>query len=117
MPTAQDITVAKNYLTESELKILNNLVSGYFDFAEVQAMKHNPMYMSDYVEHLDRILSSLGEKVLEGTGTISHETAIEKAKMEYKKYQSKTLSSVEKDYLQTIKGLEKQAKGKVKKDK
>lgn len=117
MPTAQDITIAKNYLTESELKILNNLVSGYFDFAEVQAMKHNPMYMSDYVEHLDRILSSLGEKVLEGAGTISHETAIEKAKTEYKKYQSKTLSSVEKDYLQTIKGLEKQAKGKVKKDK
>lgn len=63
MPTAQDITVAKNYLKESELKILNNLVSGYFDFAEVQAMKHNPMYMSDYVEHLDRILSLSGEKV------------------------------------------------------
>ena len=117
MPTAQDITIAKNYLTESELKILNNLVAGYFDFAEVQAMKHNPMYMADYVEHLDRILSSTGEKVLEGSGTVSHAKAIEKAKSEYKKYQAKTLSPVEKAYLQTIKGLEKQAKSKVKKDK
>ena len=117
MPTAQDITIAKNYLTENELKILNNLVAGYFDFAEVQAMKHNPMYMADYVEHLDRILSSTGEKVLEGSGTVSHAKAIEKAKTEYKKYQAKTLSPVEKAYLQTIKGLEKQAKNKVKKDK
>lgn len=117
MPTAQDITIAKNYLTESELKILNNLVAGYFDFAEVQAMKHNPMYMADYVEHLDRILSSTGEKVLEGSGTVSHAKAIEKAKTEYKKYQAKTLSPVEKAYLQTIKSLEKQAKSKVKKDK
>ena len=117
MPTAQDITIAKNYLTESELKILNNLVAGYFDFAEVQAMKHNPMYMADYVEHLDRILSSTGEKVLEGSGTVSHAKAIEKAKTDYKKYQAKTLSPVEKAYLQTIKGLEKQAKSKVKKDK
>ena len=117
MPTAQDITIAKNYLTESELKILNNLVAGYFDFAEVQAMKHNPMYMADYVEHLDRILSSTGEKVLEGSGTVSHTKAIEKAKAEYKKYQAKTLSPVEEAYLQTIKGLEKQAKSKVKKDK
>ena len=117
MPTAQDITVAKNYLTESELKILNNLVAGYFDFAEVQAMKHNPMYMADYVEHLDRILSSTGEKVLEGSGTVSHAKAIEKAKSEYKKYQAKTLSPVEKAYLQTIKSLEKQAKSKGNKDK
>ena len=106
MPTAQDITIAKNYLTESELKILNNLVAGYFDFAEVQAMKHNPMYMADYVEHLDRILSSTGEKVLEGSGTVSHAKAIEKAKSEYKKYQAKTLSPVEKAYLQTIKSLD-----------
>ena len=116
MPTAQDVTVAKNYLTENELKILNNLVSGYFDFAEVQAMKHNPMYMADYVEHLDRILSSTGEKVLEGAGSISHAKAIEKAKAEYKKYQAKTLSPVEEEYLRAIKNLEKQAETKVKKD-
>ena len=116
MPTAQDVTVAKNYLTENELKILNNLVSGYFDFAEVQAMKHNPMYMADYVEHLDRILSSTGEIVLEGAGSISHAKAIEKAKAEYKKYQAKTLSPVEEEYLRAIKKLGKQAETKVKKD-
>ena len=116
MPTVQDVTVAKNYLTENELKILNNLVSGYFDFAEVQAMKHNPMYMADYVEHLDRILSSTGEKVLEGAGSISHAKAIEKAKAEYKKYQAKTLSPVEEEYLRAIKKLEKQVELKAKKD-
>lgn len=116
MPTAQDVTVAKNYLTENELKILNNLVSGYFDFAEVQAMKHNPMYMADYVEHLDRILSSTGEKVLEGAGSISHAKAIEKAKAEYKKYQATTLSPVEEEYLLAIKKLEKQAETKAKKN-
>lgn len=64
MPTLKDIQVAKNYLTEDELKVLNNLVSGYFDFAEVQAMKHKPMYMSDYVEHLDRVLSVTGENFI-----------------------------------------------------
>lgn len=117
MPTSQDIVIAKNYLNENELKILNNLVSGYFDFAEVQAMKHKPMYMTDYVEHLNRILPSSGEKVLEGAGSISHQKAIEKAKIEYKKYQAQSLSSVEKDYLQAIKGIEKQAKSNVKKDK
>ena len=117
MPTAQDIVVAKNYLTEKELKILNNLVAGYFDFAEVQAMKHNPMYMSDYVEHLDRILSSMGEQVLMGPGKVSHAKAVEKATNEYKKYQAKTLSSVEKAYLDTIKGLESQAKSKTQPDK
>ena len=57
-PTLKDVEIAKNYLTEDELKILNNIVSGYFDFAEVQAMRHNPMYMSDYVEHLDNLLKT-----------------------------------------------------------
>lgn len=59
-PTAKDIGIAKNYLTEDELRVLNGIVSGYFDFAEVQAMRHRPMHMSDYVEHLDRVLSSTG---------------------------------------------------------
>lgn len=60
-PTAKDIAIAKNYLSADELKILNNLVSGYFDFAEIQAMRRRPMYMNDYVENLDRILASTGE--------------------------------------------------------
>lgn len=106
-PTSKDITVAKNYLNADELKILNNLVSGYFDFAEIQAMKRKPMYMSDYIKQLDRILSATGEKLLSGAGSVSHHQAIEKAKTEFKKYQAKTLSPVEKDYLENIKSLQK----------
>ena len=109
-PTAKDIVVAKNYLSEDELKILNNIVSGYFDFAEVQAMRHNPMYMSDYVEHLDNVLKTTSEKLLIGSGKVSHSQAIEKAKQEYKKYTVQNLSPVEEAYLQTIKEIEKKAK-------
>ena len=109
-PAAKDITVAKNYLSEDELKILNNLVSGYFDFAEIQAMRHQPMYMSDYVENLDRILTSTGEALLTDAGKISHAQAIEKAKAEYKKYQVQSLSPAEEDYLQTIRAIENAAK-------
>lgn len=109
-PTMKDISVAKNYLSEDELKILNNLVSGYFDFAEIQAMRHTPMYMSDYVENLDRILSSTGEALLTDAGKVSHTQALEKARAEYKKYQVQNLSPVEEEYLQTIRAIEKAAK-------
>ena len=85
-PTMADIKIAKNYLDSDELKILNNLVSGYFDFAEIQAMKRKPMYMKDYIDHLDAILSSTGEKTLLDSGRVSQKTALEKAKAEYKKY-------------------------------
>ena len=112
MPVLSDVKVVKNYLDEDELKILNNLVSGYFDFAEVQAMRHNPMHMSDYIEHLDRVLSTTGEKLLEGAGTVSHKQAMEKAEQEYRKYQVETLSPVEEAYLETIRETEKFAKGK-----
>lgn len=101
------IKVAKNYLTEEELKILNNLVSGYFDFAEVQAMRHRPMHMSDYVEHLDRLLSLNGEEVLQNAGKVSHQQAMDKAEKEYRIYQKNTLSPVEESYLQAMKELEK----------
>ena len=114
MPVKSDIGVAKNYLTEGELKILNNLVSGYFDFAEIQAMRHSPMYMNDYIEHLDRILSSTGEKLLEGAGTVSHEQALKKAEAEYRKYQAENLSPVEREYLDVIIKTEKLAKEKAK---
>ncbi|MBD5136633.1 MAG: virulence RhuM family protein [Lachnospiraceae bacterium] len=113
-PVLKDIGVAKNYLNDEELKILNNIVSGYFDFAEIQAIRHNPMYMSDYVEHLDNVLKTTGEKVLQGAGTISHEQAIEKATEEYKKYQVQNLSPVEEEYLQSIKNLHSAAKKKAK---
>jgi hypothetical protein len=105
-PTLKDIAIAKNYLNEEELKILNNLVSGYFDFAEIQAMKRKPMCMEDYIRQLDAILVSTGEKVLNDAGKISHEQALEKAKEEYRKYQVKTLSPVEQHYLETIKAVQ-----------
>ena len=111
-PTAKDTHIAKNYLSEDELKILNSIVSGYFDFAEVQAMRHNPMHMSDYVEHLDHILSATGEKLLNGAGKVSHKQAMEKADKEYQRFIVNNLSPVEKSYLDTIKSLEKTAKKK-----
>ena len=113
-PTAKDIGIAKNYLTEEELHILNGIVSGYFDFAEVQAMRHRPMHMSDYVEHLDRVLSSTGEQLLVGAGKVSHKQAMEKANQEYQRFLMQNLSPVEEAYLQTIKEVEKTAKKKAK---
>ena len=104
-PTLRDAQIAKNYLSENELKILNNLVSGYFDFAEIQAMKRRPMYMSDYVQQLDTILSSTGEILLNGTGSVSHQQAMDKAREEYRKFQVRELSPVEQAYLDTIKAL------------
>ncbi len=110
LPTLNDIKVAKNYLTEQELKILNNLVSGYFDFAEIQAMKNKPMKMKDYINQLDAILSTTGEEVLKNSGKVSHKDALEKATEEYRKYQVKTISPVESAYLETIKDVYKVAK-------
>ena len=106
-PSLKEVVIAKNYLTEEELKVLNNLVSGYFDFAEIQAMKRKPMYMADYIKQLDNILSATGEKVLQNAGRVTHQEAIAKATVEFKKYQVKTLSAVEEDYLRTLKSLEK----------
>lgn len=104
-PTRSDVTIAKNYLSEEELKVLNNLVSGYFDFAEIHAIRHKPMYMSDYIKQLDTILASTGEKLLSGAGCITHKQAEEKAIAEYRKYQVKTLSPVEQAYFDSIKTL------------
>ena len=105
LPALKDISVAKNYLSESELKILNNLVSGYFDLAEINAMEHKPMYMSDYVQQLDSVLSVGKRPLLEGAGSVSHAQAIEKATAEYRKWQTNTLSPVEQEYMRTIKAI------------
>ena len=112
IPVKKDVTIAKNYLSEDELKYLNNLVSGYFDFAENQAMRHNPMHMSDYVEHLDRVLAAQGENVLDDAGKISHKQAVDKALEEYRIYQEKTLSPVEEEFIRTIKAIERETKDK-----
>lgn len=112
IPILSDVVISKNYLTEEELKVLNNLVSGYFDFAEIQAIRHNKMFMKDYLKQLDTILSSTGEKLLTGAGKISHEDAIKKAIGEYKKYQVKTISPVEEEYLKTLKEINDKVKEK-----
>lgn len=111
-PTKKDVVIAKNYLSEKELKVLNNLVSAYFDLAEINAIEHNTMYMADYVEQLDKILSSTGKDILENAGSVSHKQAVEKAEAEYQKFIQKNLSPVEKEYLEVIKNLEKTAKEK-----
>jgi len=110
LPVRKDIGIAKNYLDEEELKILNNLVSGYFDIAEINAIEHRPMYMQDYIEQLDAVLTSGKRKLLEGAGRVSHEQAIKKAEKEYCKYQAESLTSVEKAYLNNLKKIEKKAK-------
>lgn len=110
LPALKDIGIAKNYLNESELKVLNNLVSGYFDLAEINAIEHKPMYMDDYVKQLDSVLSSGNRKLLTGSGSVSHKQALEKAKAEYRKYQEITLTPVEKAYLESIKEVSKEVK-------
>lgn len=109
-PTQAEAMIAKNYLSEQELKVLNNIVSAYFDFAELNAIEEREMRMADFVRELDRILSSAGRKLLENAGSISHSQAEAKAKLEYQKYKAKTLEQVEKEYLKAIGSLEHQAK-------
>ena len=116
-PVMRDVEVAKNYLNEDELRVLNNLVSGYFDFAEISAIEHRPMYMKDYIQQLDAILSSGGRQLLADAGSVSHAAAIEKARGEYRKYQQKTLTPVEEAYLQSLKAAEKEVKAETKKGK
>ena len=110
LPALKDIGIAKNYLEENELKVLNNLVSGYFDLAEINAIEHKPIYMDDYVKQLDSVLSSGNRKLLTGVGSVSHKQALEKAKSEYRKYQEITLTPVEKAYLESIKEVSKEVK-------
>lgn len=111
-PVLADVKIAKNYLDERELKILNNLVSGYFDIAEIAAMEHRPMYMKDYIAQLDAVLTSGGREILTHAGKVSHDEAMKKAESEYRKFQVQNLSPVEKAYLETIKAVEQTAKKK-----
>ncbi len=112
MPVLRDVGIAKNYLDADELRILNNLVSGYFDIAEINAIEHRPMRMEDYIRQLDAVLNSGGRQILNHAGAVSHAQAMEKAKTEYRKYQAQTLSPVEEAYLETVQALEIAAKKK-----
>lgn len=109
LPALKDIGVAKNYLQPEELKVLNNLVSGYFDLAEISAIEHRPMYMEDYVKQLDLVLTAGSRKVLIGAGSVSHDQAMSKARAEYRKYQETTLTPVEKAYLDSLKTITKKS--------
>ena len=104
-PHLKDAIVAKNYLNERELRAMGQIVSGYLDFAERQAERQQAMTMKDWASHLDKILTMSGEKLLQGAGSVSHQQAIDYATKEYKKYQQRTLSQVEKDFLDNIKTL------------
>ncbi|WP_413251565.1 virulence RhuM family protein [Streptococcus halichoeri] len=108
--TSGDITVAKNYLTEKELKTLNRIVNAFFDVAELRAETHHPMYMQDWVEELDDFAKRYGQGILKNAGSVSHDQAVNKAKEEYRVYKKRTknqITKVEQAFLNTIKEAEK----------
>lgn len=105
-PTLIEAKTAKNYLDEKELRAMGQLVSGYLDFAERQAEREQAMTMNDWAAYLDRILTMSGEQLLQGSGSVSHEEAMEHATTEYRKYKQRTISDVERDYLFSIKAIE-----------
>lgn len=109
-PTLIEAKTAKNYLNEKELRAMGQLVSGYLDFAERQAEREQVMTMNDWASYLDRILTMSGEQLLQGSGSVSHEQAMEHATTEYRKYKQRTISDVERDYLLSIKSIEDSAK-------
>lgn len=101
--------IAKNYLNEQELDILNRIVTMYLEFAEMQALSHKPMTMKDWIKKLDDFLKISDRDLLTHAGKISHETALKKAHEEYEKFRQKTLAQptrVEEDFLETEKELE-----------
>ena len=104
-PTLIEAKTAKNYLDEKELRAMGQLVSGYLDFAERQAEREQVMTMNNWATYLDRILTMSGEQLLQGSGSVSHEEAMEHATTEYRKYKQRTISDVERDYLFSIKAI------------
>ena len=109
-PTLNETKIAKNYLDEKELRAMGQIVSGYLDFAERQAEREHPMTMNDWAMFLDRILTTTGEPLLKGSGTVTHEQAVSHATTEYRKYKQRTISDAERDYLEAIKQLQQKGK-------
>lgn len=101
-PTKSDTEIAKNYLTEEELNILNRMVSAYLDVAEINALDRHPMTMQDWINELDSFLKMTRKDILKGSGKISHEQALKKAHEEYDKYMQTHLTTAEKDYLDIL---------------
>jgi hypothetical protein len=114
-PGKEDALIAKNYLDEKELSILNRLVSVFFDLAELHAINHDPIYMQDWLPQVDDFAERYGKGILNSAGTVSRQTAIEKATAEYKKYRQRIVdlpTPVERDYLEAVKQAQKKLKGK-----
>ena len=103
--TRDDVKIAKNYLTELELQRLNLLTSQFLDFAEFQALEQNPMTMADWVAALDDQILRLRKNILEGTGTVSHQEAMEKAEREFEIYRDREMRLLESDFDKAIKAL------------
>ena len=104
-PTKQETEIAKNYLNEEELNVLNRMVTAYLELAELQALKRKPMYMKDWIERLDDFVRMTGNNILQNSGTVSHEQALKKASVEYEKYKEQTknvLSEAEKHFVKQI---------------
>jgi hypothetical protein len=113
-PTKEEIEIAKNYLNEDELNILNRIVTGYLDLAEIQALNRKPMYMSSWIEKLDEFIKITGNEILQHSGTISHQKAIDRANDEYLRYKEMTkndLSVVEKHFIDAIENTNRNLNG------
>ena len=102
IPTKSETEVAKNYLSEKELDMLNRMVSAYLDVAEINALNMHPMTMKDWIKELDGFLTMTHKEILEGAGKVSHEKALKKAHEEYDKYMKSHLTQAEKDYLEIM---------------
>jgi hypothetical protein len=114
-PTKQETEIAKNYLNEDELNILNRMVTAYLELAELQALNRKPMYMKDWVERLDDFVRMTGNNILQNAGTVSHQQALKKASAEYEKYKERTkndLSEAEKHFVKQIETTAKKLKPK-----
>ena len=104
-PTQQEAEIAKNYLNEKELNILNRMVTAYLEVAELQALNQTPMYMKDWVERLNDFLKMTGKEILQHAGAISHQEAIDKARIEYEIFREQNknqLSQAEEDFIKQI---------------
>ena len=104
-PTKDDVKIAKNYLSEKELQVLNLLVAQFLDFAELQALEENYMRMQDWVEELDRLLLGNKRDILKDKGRISHKQAVEKAEKEFEIYRQREMKELESDFDKAIKKI------------
>jgi hypothetical protein len=109
-PTKQETEVAKNYLKEDELNVLNRMVTAYLELAELQALNRKPMYMKDWIDRLDEFVRMTGNDILSNAGTISHQQMLKKAQSEYEKYKANSLDELSETEKHFVEHLEKQTK-------